>query len=93
MTPWGRKNSSFAIFHSGSSFGRRKRTGKHIEEHTGRTTSFGERERKRQKDKDGGRKREEGRIALYRSLILYIVPEKTRHAREKHVPVHATVDV
>lgn len=29
------------------------------------------------------REREEGRIALCRSLILYIVPEKTRHTRER----------
>lgn len=56
--------------------------GKHIEEHAGRTMSF--------KEKKGGgrgreRKKQEGRIVLYlnRSLILYIVPEKTKRARER----------
>lgn len=40
------------------------------------------------------REREEDRIALYRSLILYIMPEKTKRARARareHVPTHATV--
>lgn len=34
------------------------------------------------------REREEDRIALYRSLILYIVPEKTKRARERSMYPH-----
>lgn len=53
---------------------------------------MGRKKSETEKEKEREIKIEKGRIALYQSLILYIVPEKTR-AREKRVPAHATVDV
>lgn len=47
-----------------------------------------ERKRENEAQRDSEIKREEGRIALCRSLILYIVPEKTRHTRERGTYPH-----
>lgn len=58
------------------------------EEHTGRTMSLREKERGGRGEGEGERKREEGRIALYQSLILYIVAEKTRRTREGSMYPH-----
>lgn len=60
--------------------GERHVYGKHIEEHTGRIMSF---KKKKRGGGGGKRKRQEGRIVLYRSLILYIVSEKTKRAQER----------